>query len=431
MSYDRYVAICNPLRYNIIMVKRVCFQLISSCWMVSFGYSLTHTILTSKLPFCGLNEVSHFFCDIKPLLKLACADTSLNESLVVIITGFIAVSTFCLIFLSYSLIGTHLLKIRSSNERRKAFSTCTSHLIVVLLYYGPLTIRFLRPATSDSLEQDRQTAVLYTIITPFLNPIIYALRNQDVKMSLKFRKLRHKFVPKMMSGLMIKESKISVQNCIVQIFFFHFFGCTEAMLLTTMSYDRYVAICIPLRYNIIMAKSACFRLISGCWVLSVFYSLTHTILTSKLPFCRVDRINHFFCDIKPLLMLACADASLNENLVTLITGFLAVSTSSLIFLSYVFIGIHLVKVRSAHERRKAFSTCTSHLTVVFLFYGPLITRFLRPATNDSLEQDRQSALLYTTVTPVLNPLIYALRNQEVKRSLKAIFHGKKAIRNQL
>ncbi|XP_018086408.2 olfactory receptor 5V1 [Xenopus laevis] len=238
-------------------------------------------------------------------------------------------------------------------------------------------------------------------------------------------------VPKMMSGLMIKESKISVQNCIVQIFFFHFFGCTEAMLLTTMSYDRYVAICIPLRYNIIMAKSACFRLISGCWVLSVFYSLTHTILTSKLPFCRVDRINHFFCDIKPLLMLACADASLNENLVTLITGFLAVSTSSLIFLSYVFIGIHLVKVRSAHERRKAFSTCTSHLTVVFLFYGPLITRFLRPATNDSLEQDRQSALLYTTVTPVLNPLIYALRNQEVKRSLKAIFHGKKAIRNQL
>ncbi|KAE8588001.1 hypothetical protein XENTR_v10022268 [Xenopus tropicalis] len=193
MSYDRYVAICNPLRYNIIMAKNVCFQLISTCWMVSFGYSLTHTILISKLPFCGLNKVSHFFCDIKPLLQLACADTSLNEILVVFITGFIAVSTFCLIFLSYSLIGTHLLKIRSSTERRKAFSTCTSHLIVVLLYYGPLTTRFLRPATNDSLEQDRQTAVLYTIITPVLNPIIYALRNQEVKMSLRFRMLKRKF----------------------------------------------------------------------------------------------------------------------------------------------------------------------------------------------------------------------------------------------
>eukprot|EP00079_Xenopus_tropicalis_P011685 XP_002937813.2 PREDICTED: olfactory receptor 12D3-like [Xenopus tropicalis] len=238
-------------------------------------------------------------------------------------------------------------------------------------------------------------------------------------------------VPKMMSALVLEESKISVQNCIVQIYFFHFFGCTEAMLLTAMAYDRYVAICIPLRYNIIMAKSACFRLISGCWVLSLFYSLTHTILTSMLPFCNLDRISHFFCDIKPLLKLACADTSLNENLVTIITGFLAVSTSSLISLSYIFIGIHLVKVRSSPERHKALSTCTSHLTVVFLFYGPLIARFLRPATNDSLEQDRQSALLYTTITPVLNPIIYALRNQEVKISLKAILHGKKAIRNQL
>ncbi|KAE8588002.1 hypothetical protein XENTR_v10022269 [Xenopus tropicalis] len=238
-------------------------------------------------------------------------------------------------------------------------------------------------------------------------------------------------VPKMMSALVLEESKISVQNCIVQIYFFHFFGCTEAMLLTAMAYDRYVAICIPLRYNIIMAKSACFRLISGCWVLSLFYSLTHTILTSRLTFCNIDRISHFFCDIKPLLKLACADTSLNENLVTIITGFLAVSTSSLISLSYIFIGIHLVKVCSSPERHKALSTCTSHLTVVFLFYGPLIARFLRPATNDSLEQDRQSALLYTTITPVLNPIIYALRNQEVKISLKAILHGKKAIRNQL
>ncbi|KAG8449813.1 hypothetical protein GDO86_016470 [Hymenochirus boettgeri] len=230
-------------------------------------------------------------------------------------------------------------------------------------------------------------------------------------------------VPKMMIGLVQEYSKISFQGCITQIYFFHLFGCTESMLLTSMSYDRYVAICNPLRYTIIMGKSTCFQFIFGSWVLSLFYSLTHTILTSRLPFCNINQVSHFFCDIKPLLKLACTDTSLNENLVTTITGFMGVSTLSLIFLSYCFIGAHIYKMRSAHERRKAFSTCTSHLIVVFLFYGPLVTRFLRPTTNDSLEQDRQSAVLYTVITPVLNPVIYALRNQEVKRSLKSIFFG--------
>ncbi|KAG8449814.1 hypothetical protein GDO86_016471, partial [Hymenochirus boettgeri] len=224
-------------------------------------------------------------------------------------------------------------------------------------------------------------------------------------------------VPKMITGLVQEYSKISVQGCLTQIFFFHFFGGTESMLLTAMSYDRYVAICNPLRYTIIMGKSTCFQLILGSWILSFFHSLSQTILTSQLPFCYSNHVSHFFCDIKPLLQLACTDTSFNEILFTIITGSISVITSTLIFLSYCFIFIRLLKIHSSKERRKAFSTCTSHLTVVFFFYGPIISRFLRPATNDSLEQDRQTAVLYTIITPVLNPLIYSLRNQEVKKSL--------------
>ncbi|KAG8449816.1 hypothetical protein GDO86_016473 [Hymenochirus boettgeri] len=228
-------------------------------------------------------------------------------------------------------------------------------------------------------------------------------------------------VPKMMAGLVTEDFKISVWGCITQIYFIHFFGCSESLFLTSMAYDRYVAICNPLRYNIVMGKSSCILLIFGSWLVSFFHSLTQTILTSQLPFCYLNHISHFFCDVKPLLKLACTDTSLNEILFTITTGFLTVSTSSLIFLSYCLISMHLLKIRSFKEIRKAFSTCTSHLTVVFFFYGPLISRFIRPATNDSMEQDRQIAVLYTIITPVLNPVIYALRNQEVKRSLKTIF----------
>ncbi|KAG8449818.1 hypothetical protein GDO86_016475 [Hymenochirus boettgeri] len=236
-------------------------------------------------------------------------------------------------------------------------------------------------------------------------------------------------VPKMINGLVMEDLEISFQGCMTQIHFFHLFGSTEAMLLTSMSYDRYVAICNPLRYNIIMGKSTCFLLICICWILSLFNSVSQTILTSQLPFCYSNHVSHFFCDIKPLLQLACTDTSFNEILFTIMTGLISVSTSTLIFLSYCFICTHILKIRSPKERRKAFSACTSHLTVVFLFYGPIISRFLRPATNDSMEQDRQTAVIYTIITPALNPVIYSLRNQEVKRSLKAIYIRFKVCRN--
>ncbi|XP_077319650.1 olfactory receptor 12D2-like [Lithobates pipiens] len=225
-------------------------------------------------------------------------------------------------------------------------------------------------------------------------------------------------VPKMLSGLLMEDKRISFQGCIVQLHVFHFLGSTEAMLLMSMSYDRYVAICNPLRYHILMAKEACIQLALTSWLVGFLYSLSHTILTSRLPFCSANKVTHFYCDIKPLLRLACTDTHINESLVNIVTGTVAVGTFILIVISYFFIATHLKNIQSNQGRHKAVSTCTSHFTVVLLYYGTAFSTYLRPTTKDSLEQDRMSAILFTVITPALNPLIYGLRNKDVKRALK-------------
>ncbi|XP_075048076.1 olfactory receptor 12D1-like [Mixophyes fleayi] len=231
-------------------------------------------------------------------------------------------------------------------------------------------------------------------------------------------------VPKMLSGLLIGDKRISRFGCIAQLHFYHFLGSTEALLLTSMSYDRYVAICNPLRYNVLMARNVCIQLAFSNWFVGFLYSLSQTIITFRLPFCNTKQVTHFYCDIKPVLKLSCTNTYQSEILVSTIFALVAVSTFSLIIMSYMLIGTHLLNIRSIHERWKAFSTCTSHITVVALYIGTALCTYLGPITQNSLEQDRFSAILVTVITPALNPLIYTLRNKEVKGSLKKIFGGK-------
>ncbi|KAG9463045.1 hypothetical protein GDO78_022537, partial [Eleutherodactylus coqui] len=227
-------------------------------------------------------------------------------------------------------------------------------------------------------------------------------------------------VPKLLSGLLVDDKRISFQGCIVQLHIFHFLGSTEAMLLASMSYDRYIAICNPLRYHDLMAKAVCLQLAFTSWLAGFLYSLFHTILTSRLPFC-MKKISHFYCDIKPLLKLACADTHINESLVNIVTGSVALGTFVLIIISYTFIATHLQNIHSKKGRSKAFSTCSSHLTVVLLYFGTAFCTYLRPATKNSLEQDKMIAVLVTVITPALNPIIYSLRNKDVKRALRKLF----------
>ncbi|XP_036113670.1 olfactory receptor 5AS1-like [Molossus molossus] len=185
MAYDRYAAVCNPLRYPTLMSRRVCTSLVVLAYVSGSMTSMVHVSLTFTLPFGGSNIVNHFFCDIPPLLALVCADTHVNELLLFVLCGFIQTSTFVVILISYFCILNTILSIKSSGGRSKTFSTCASHLLAVTFFYGALLFMYLRPSTSYSLNTDKVVALFYTVIFPMFNPIIYSFRNTDVKKALQ------------------------------------------------------------------------------------------------------------------------------------------------------------------------------------------------------------------------------------------------------
>ncbi|XP_069802719.1 olfactory receptor 5V1-like [Dendropsophus ebraccatus] len=185
MAYDRYNAICHPLLYGTIMNKRVCIQLVAFSWIGGAVNSLIHTVLTFSLSFCGNNRINHFFCDIPPIMQLACTATKINEMVLLVACGCVIVSSFILTLTSYTHIITTILKIKSTSGRKKAFSTCTSHLIVVTLFYGSAIFMYFRPKSTYSMDQDRVISALYAFIAPLLNPFIYSLRNGDVKAAVR------------------------------------------------------------------------------------------------------------------------------------------------------------------------------------------------------------------------------------------------------
>nr|XP_008517078.1 PREDICTED: olfactory receptor 10G7 [Equus przewalskii] len=182
MSYDRYLAISYPLRYTSMMSGRRCALLATTTWLTGSVHSAFQTMLTFRLPYCGSNQIQHYFCDAPPILKLACADTSANEIVVFVNIGVVTSGCFFLIVLSYVSIICSILKIRTSEGRHRAFQTCASHCVVVLCFFGPGAFIYLRPGSKDAV--DGVVAVFYTVLTPLLNPVVYTLRNKEVKKAL-------------------------------------------------------------------------------------------------------------------------------------------------------------------------------------------------------------------------------------------------------
>ncbi|KAM4707097.1 olfactory receptor 5V1-like [Discoglossus pictus] len=233
-------------------------------------------------------------------------------------------------------------------------------------------------------------------------------------------------IPNMLANFFSKQKVISFQGCVVQMFVFTAAMDTEFLLLTLMSLDRYLAICNPLRYKSIMGKRSCFVMAAIVWSFGFFSSTYHTSSTFRLSFCASNKINHFFCEIPQLLALSCSDTHINELVLIVTDVILGVVCFICIFTSYVFIIIAVLKIRSVEGKKKAFSTCASHLIVVLLFYGTLIFAYFKPSSGNSSNSDKVVAVLYTILIPMLNPLLYSLRNKEVKESIKKVIFRKSA-----
>ncbi|XP_055439468.1 olfactory receptor 6M1-like [Bubalus kerabau] len=223
--------------------------------------------------------------------------------------------------------------------------------------------------------------------------------------------------PKLLSFLLKDRKTISLAGCISQTYFFFFLGTVEFILLVVMSFDRYVAICNPLHYTIIMNSRACLLLVLGCWVGAFLSVLCPVILLSRLPFCHKE-INHFFCDIAPLLQVACIDTHFLEMISFLLSSLILLTSLLITTISYTYIISTILRIPSAQGRQKAFSTCASHITVVSIAYGSNIFMYVRPSQSHSLEFDKVTAVLTIMVTPLLNPFIYSLRNKKVKEVLR-------------
>nr|XP_003422139.1 olfactory receptor 151-like [Loxodonta africana] len=226
--------------------------------------------------------------------------------------------------------------------------------------------------------------------------------------------------PKLLENFVWEKNVISYPGCMTQLFFFCVFAIGECYMLTAMAYDRYVAICSPLLYSVIMSRKICNMLVSGVYIMASFGAMGHIIFMTRLSFSKYNIIHHYFCDILPLLKLSCSSTYINELLVIIEGGFNMIVTTVAIIVSYTFILSNILRIASSESRSKAFSTCGSHLTVVGVLYGSMIFMYLKPASSSNMAQEKVASVFYTTVIPMLNPLIYSLRNQDVKNVLSNV-----------
>ncbi|XP_052037249.1 olfactory receptor 4P4-like [Apodemus sylvaticus] len=226
-------------------------------------------------------------------------------------------------------------------------------------------------------------------------------------------------IPKLLTDLLAERKIISYNNCMTQLFVLHFVGAIEIFILTAMAYDRYVAICRPLHYTVIMSRQRCNVLLTACCTGGFVHSASQSLLIAFLSFCHHNEIDHYFCDVYPLLKLACTDTHRIGLFVIVDSGLIALVTFVVLMVSY-FLIVHTISVYPAESRSKALSTCSSHITIVVLFFVPVLFIYIRP--NVTFPEDKVFALFYTIIAPMFNPLIYTLRNLEMKHAIKKMWY---------
>ncbi|XP_078502850.1 olfactory receptor 5J3-like [Lissotriton helveticus] len=255
------------------------------------------------------------------------------------------------------------------------------------------------------------------IISPRLHTPMYFLLT-----ALSFVDLCYSTVitPNMLANFLSEIQEIDFHRCLAQLFFFIACGSTDGLILAIMAYDRYNAICKPLHYPILMTRKVCISLVITAITVGSVNSLIHTLCMFRLMFCEDNLIDHFYCDIPPLLKISCSDTTVNEIVLFTIAGCVEVGSLSVVLISYTYIIWTIIKIQSSESRQRAFSTCASHLVCVTMFYTPVLFMYLRPNSIYSVGQDKVASVFYTVIIPMLNPMIYCLRNNEVRGALKSL-----------
>ncbi|NXF13719.1 O11L1 protein, partial [Smithornis capensis] len=225
-------------------------------------------------------------------------------------------------------------------------------------------------------------------------------------------------IPKMLSTLLAKRKSISFFGCMAQLYYFVSLGATECYLLAVMACDRFLAVCQPLQYGVLMTDEFCVRLAVGSWVAGVVTGFLPCLMISRLHFCNHNLVDHFFCDISPLLKLSCSDTTVTETVIFVLSLLVLSSCFLLTLVSYLLIILTILKIPSASGKRVTFSTCSSHLMVVTIYYGTMTFMYVRPTYGLSSELNKAVSVLYTVVTPLLNPVIYSLRNKVFRKALE-------------
>ncbi|XP_004715014.1 putative olfactory receptor 5AK3 [Echinops telfairi] len=226
--------------------------------------------------------------------------------------------------------------------------------------------------------------------------------------------------PKMLQNFLSTDKSISYRGCLVQLLVYGIFATSDLYILAAMAVDRYVAICNPLRYPVVMSQRVCIQLLHGSYFMGLLNGSVNVSFTFSLNYCESNAINHFFCDEPPILALACSNVYISIMVLAVFVGFNLVFTVLVIIFSYAYILVAILKISSTAGRKKAFSTCASHLTAVTIFYGALAYMYLHRSTTETQEQEKAASVFYGIVVPMINPLIYSLRNNEVKEALKGI-----------
>ncbi|XP_005378699.1 PREDICTED: olfactory receptor 150-like [Chinchilla lanigera] len=247
--------------------------------------------------------------------------------------------------------------------------------------------------------------------------------------SLSFSDLCHSTVitPKMLVNFVMEKNVIFYSKYVTQLYFFLVLGISECHMLAAMAYDSYVTICKPLLYNVTMSSRVCCWMVAGVYSMGLVGAATHTLCMLRVLFCKANVINHFFCDLYPLLELSCSSTFINEVVVLSFSALNILLPTLSIFASYIFIIGSILHIRSTTGRSKAFSTCSSHILAVSVFFGSLVFMHLQPSSVSSMDQRKVSSLFYTIIVPMLNPLIYSLRNKDVNVALKKFFGKKKVL----